>query len=255
MPIEPMEFMKYDKVSDDVYTIGPNVVLRFNVSLSKITNDNKRYHFYKEFEYNTRAQGIDSLVTVKRTFDYYLSIENVQKDKETDDKAFIRIGASDYYRFKGQLDNVYEWFTNKKYKNLFMKDKGKLILTSPVPDSTVGGYPQNKYIRFIPTIIDKNEGNDKMQPGVQMDLSSYNNSVVMTFDRFMGLYYIICNFNMYQSAQNLVGYLGFQPGLNRFNMSSSTNGGRTITVEDFNGLTSGINERTIGSKKNISSLE
>ena len=253
MPIEPMEFIKYDKISDDVYSLGPNVVLRFNVSLSKISMDNKRYHFYKEFEYNTRAQGIPSLVTVKRTFDYYLSIENVQKDKETDDKAFIRIGPYDYYKFKGQLDSVYEWFTGKKYKGLFAKDKGKIIMTNPIPDSTVGGYPQNKFIRFLPTIVDKGEGMDKMQPGVQMDLSNYNNSVVMTFERFMGLYYTICNFNMYLAAQNLVGYLGFHPGLNRMNMSST--GSRTITVEEPISYVDGINERIIGTKRNISSLE
>ena len=254
MPIEPMEFMKYDKISDDVYTIGPNVILRFNVSLSKISMDNKRYHFYKEFEYNTRAQGIDSLVTVKRTFDYYLSIENVQKDRETDDKAFIRIGVYDIYKLKGQLDTVISWFTDKKYKNLYVKDKGKLILTNPIPDSTVGGYPQNKYLRFYPTILDKGEGIDKLQPGVLLELSSVNNCIAMTFERFMGLYYTISNFNMYLAAQNLVGYLGFQPGLNRMNMSSA-GGGRTITVEDFGGITNGINERTIGKSKNISSLE
>ena len=46
--IEPMEFFKIDKVSDDVYAIGPNVILKFNVSLSK-TSQGKRYHFHKEY--------------------------------------------------------------------------------------------------------------------------------------------------------------------------------------------------------------
>ena len=79
MPIQPMEFLKYDKVSDDVYVLGNNAILKFNVSLSKTTSEGKRYHFYKEFEYKARAREYDTLVTVKRSFDYYLSIENSRK--------------------------------------------------------------------------------------------------------------------------------------------------------------------------------
>lgn len=256
MPIEPMEFRRYDKVSDDVYTIGPNVILRFNVSLSKITN-NKRYHFYKEFEYPNRAKEdteLNTLVTIKRSYDFYLSIENIQKDKVTDDKLFIRIGPSDYYRLKSQLDTVLDWFTGKKYKYLFARSRGAVTLVEPVPDSMVGGYPLDKFIGFVPCVIDKGYGSDKTQPGVRMILSNYDNFVEMSFDRFMGFYYIISNFNMYIAAQNLVGYLGFYPGTNRFNMESIT--GRTIALEDFNhSYTSGVNDRVISNKKNISSLE
>ena len=254
MSIQPMEFLKYDKISDDVYMLGPNTVLKFNVSLSKITSEGKRYHFYKEFEYGTRAQGIPSLVTIKRSYDYYLSIENVQKDRLTDSKAFIRIGPYDIYKLKSQLDIVYEWFTNKKYKGLFATNRGKLILTNPVPETTLGGYPQNKFIRFIPTIVDKNEGNDRMEPGIEMDLSSYDNYVIMNVERFMGFYYTISNFNMYLAAQNLVSYIGFPSGINRIDMGSSSSG-KIFVSDEFTGITEGINERTISSKKNISALE
>ena len=46
MLIDPMEFTKYDKISDDVYALGPNTVLRFNVSLSKITSDGKNLNIH-----------------------------------------------------------------------------------------------------------------------------------------------------------------------------------------------------------------
>lgn len=254
MPIQPMEFMKYDKISDDVYVLGANTVLRFNVSLSKITSDGKRYHFYKEFEYGSRAQGYPSLITIKRSYDYYLSIENIQKNKITDEKAFIRIGPYEYYRFMSQLDQVKVWFTDKKFKGLFASTKGKLILTSPVPESTLGGYPQNKFLRFIPTIIDHNEGKNSMEPGIELDLSNYNNYVTMDLNRFMGLYYTVSRFNMYESAQNLVGYIGFPTGNNRISMEPNSSN-HTISVEEFEGNIDGVNDRVIGRKKNISSLE
>lgn len=256
MLIDPMEFIKYDKISDDIYSLGPNAILKFNVSLSKITSDGKRYHFYKEFEYSSRAQGYPSLVTVKRSFDYYLSIENVQKNRTLDEKAYIRIGPQDYFKFLNQLDTVYSWFTDKKYKNLFAKTKGKLILTSPIPEIAVGGYPQNKFLRFAPVVIDKGEGNDVMQPGIELDLSSYDNKVVMSFDRFMGLYYIIKTFDMYGTAQSLANYLGFPDGMNRVNIGKS-GGSKVLYAEDFESpeITEGINGRQIGGSKNISSLE
>lgn len=254
MLIDPMEFMKYDKISDDVYTLGPNTVLRFNVSLSKITSDGKRYHYYKEFEYQSRASNQDTLITVKRNYDYYLSIENVQKNRTTDDKAFIRIGIQEYPKFRAQLEVVYSWFHSKEFKRLFARNKGKLVLTSPVPEDAINGYPQNKFIRFVPTIIDKGEGKDRLEPGIEMDLSSYDNYVLMNYDRFMGLYYLIANFSMYQAAQNLVGCLGLPEGLNRFNMGSA-GAEKLITADEFEGKTEGVSEHTISSMKNISSLE
>lgn len=256
MPQHPIEFMKYDKISDDVYLLGNNVILKFNVSLSKISQDNKRFHFYKEFEYGSRATGYPKLLTIKRSFDYYLSIENIQKNKLTDEKAFIRIGPYDYYKLMSQLDQVYSWFTDKKYKNLFASNRGKLILTNPVPESALRGYPQNKFLRFVPTIIDKTDGETSMQRGVELDLSDYNNYVTMSIDRFMGLYYTISKFNMYEAAQNLVGYLGFPGGINRIDMGNSSTTGKIQYIDEFsNGITEGVNDRVIDKKKNISSLE
>jgi hypothetical protein len=253
MPKPAMEFMKYDKISDDVYVLGPNTILRFSVALSKIANE-KRYHFYKEFEYSSRAQDYPKLLSIKRSFDYYLSLENIQKNKATDEKAFIRIGPTEVYKFVNQLEQVQEWFTAKKYKGLFSTVKGKLVLTNPTPECTLGGYPQNKFLRFIPTIIDKGEGKNSMEPGVELALSSYDNYVVMDVNRMMGLYYTVKNFNMYIAAQNLVGYIGFPSGMNRIEMGNSANY-KLFEAEEPKIEITGVNDRVIGSKKNISSLE
>ena len=250
MAEQAMEFMKYDKISDDVFILGQNTVLKFNVSLSNIQNGN-RYHFYKEYEYNSKSNAYPKLISIKRSFDYYLSIENTQKNKVTDDKAYIRIGPYDIYRFKSQLDQVYSWFTDKKFSKLYVSNRGKLTLTNPVPESSLGGYPMNKFLRFIPTIIESTNG---MERGVELDLSNYNNYVVMSIDRFMGLHYTVSNFNMYLAAQSLVGYIGFPSGMNRFAMNNTVNGNYFLG-EEFSANSEAVNERVIDSKKNISSLE
>ena len=254
--IDPMEFMKYDKISDDVLVLGPNAVLRFSVSLSKISSD-KRYHFYKEFEYPSKSKEFPRLVTIKRSYDYYLSIENVQKNKLTDDKAFIRIGINDLYRFRSQLEEVYRWIFDKRYKSLYATSKGKLVLTNPIPESILGGYPQNKFLRFVPTVIGKDGFPE--EKGIELAMSNYNNYVVMNIDRFMGLYYTVTNFNMYQCAQTMVGYLGFPSDHThtRVSLDGIPTPGRHFYLgdEEIQPDIQTVNDRVISSKRNISSLE
>lgn len=253
--IDPMEFIKYDKITDDVFVLGPNVVLRFNVSLSKSTTEGKRYHFYKEFEYPSKAKDGSTLVVIKRSYDYYLSIENAQKDR-SGDKVFIRIGTQDFYRFKCQIDQAVSWFVDPRYKDLYVKSRGKLTLTSDIPESLVGGYPQGKFIRIIPTIIDKGEGRDRLEQGVEIDLSNYENYVLMNLDKLFNLHFFLSTFNMYMAGQNLVNYLGSHSGVNRYSITDDKSTGKVFRIDpSTESSIDGINERQVGKKKNISSLE
>ena len=252
--IEPMEFFKIDKVSDDVYALGPNVILKFNVSLSKISNG-KRHHFHKEYEYSSR--GIPeqpTLVTIKRSFDYYLSIENMQKDSNGN-KAFIRIGPQEYMLFKRGLEEAISWFTDKKWSKLFAHNNGKLILVSPIPEFDIPNLPMQKYIHISPVIIDKGIANADKEPGVRFVLGDESNFVDMNLDRLMGLYYIISCFNMYQAALSIVNYVERPEfGTNRFIMKTefSIPDKQEDIRQGVSGITSG---RVVDCKRNISSLE
>ena len=44
-PIE-IDYIDYEKITDDLYIIGQNLILRFNVSLAKKMNNGDRYHFH-----------------------------------------------------------------------------------------------------------------------------------------------------------------------------------------------------------------
>lgn len=221
-----VDFFLVDKLSDEVYNIGPNVSLRFNVSLSKITSG-KRYHFHKEYEYPVNGINEKTLSTIKRSFDYYLSIENNQK--ENGNKLFIRIGIDEFFIVKKNLETVISWFTSDEYSKLFVSSCGKLIMTSPIPNCKFY-LPQNKYLEFFPTIIDRGIANSDKEPGVRMYLSDPNYFIDVRINKIMGLYYSISTFNMYQAAQILINYLGRpELGTNRYVMPT---GGRTFFSSD-----------------------
>ena len=252
--IEPMEFFKIDKISDDVYVIAPNVVLKFNVSLSKVSNG-KRYHFHKEYEYPSKnIPNQPTLVTIKRNFDYYFSIENAQKDNNGN-KLFIRIGPQEYFLFRKGIETAISWFTSDKYKNLFASNKGKLFLTSPIPEYRISNLPMQKYIELTPTIIDHGMANTDREPGIEITFDDAN-IIDINLDRLMGLYYIISGFNMYQAALSVVNYLERPEfGTNRFVMESS----HTLPshINERSGSSGIINRfvTPVGSKDNINLLE
>ena len=147
------QFLQLDKISDDVLSIAPNIVLRFNVALSKISSG-KRYHYHKEYMYSSKNYQ-DPLITIRRSFDYYLSFENSVK-KDGYDKLFIRVGIADYLLLKHGFEEAVSWFTDKKYEYLYAKDRGKLIMVSPIPKNIIR-LPQNKYITLTPTIVEKGQ--------------------------------------------------------------------------------------------------
>lgn len=218
--IDPIEYEKYDKIVDTIYTLGMNCVLRFNVSLSRGYND-KRYHFYKEFEYGSKyGDGPQTLVTIKRDYDYYLSIENNIKPDNTN-KCFIRIGATEYYLFKNAIETVISWFIDSKYKDLFQMKNNELIVVAPAPHFRLNGFPMDKYLSFDPVVSQKGQSKFDCEPGVKIELSDPNNIVIMNLDKLMGLSYILSSFNMIQSAQIMINYLGRPEfGTNRYVMET-----------------------------------
>lgn len=248
---EPIDFFMVDKISDDVYVISSNAVLKFNVALSKI-NGGKRYHYHKEFEYPVEGVSeVKSLATIRRTFDYYLSIENPVKDSKGN-KAFIRIGPTEYFLLKKALEEVISWFTDKKYENLFARYNGKLVLTNPTPSRRINSLPMQKYIEFVPIILDKGIANADKEPGIRMFLSSPENYTDFGVDRLMGLYYSVSTFNMYLSATNLVNYLGRPDfGTNRVVLNA---GGKTFTEPPEHKANS-IEGRFVKSLNNIEAFE
>ena len=56
----PIIYMDYDKISDDIYQLDKNCVVRFNVNLSKMNEDERRF-FHSEYRYKSRNKGNKAL--------------------------------------------------------------------------------------------------------------------------------------------------------------------------------------------------
>lgn len=226
-------FNKYDKIVDDITLLGYNVILRFNVILSKPLKDGKRYHFHQEYEYDSNKY-IDNnrLVTLRRNFDYYLSIENI-RENENGIKEFIQIRPKDMIGLLANLHRVSEWFNmndvfayNKENKLILYKHQNPIIIYLSM----------DKYIKFEPIIV-KYTNIEKI--GVRLYLSSEEHYADIDVDKFMEFMYFMNTFNMYQSAQLMINYLGMPDyGTNRHSFDYVNN---YVTDEENNGFVSAPN--------------
>ena len=208
--IQPLEYLQYERISDDVYYLGQSVVLRFSVQLAKYGSDGSRYHFHKEYSYrSTKTHSNEPYISasIKRTFDYYLSIETI-KSSSTPEKEFIRIGVTEIMLVRDAFKRVLSWFTDSKYDGLFAYKEDKLIVTNPIPTETIAGLPMKKYLKIEPAVVGREIGDDYSVPGVIIYLSSEYQYIKMSLSKLAGLVYILENFNMYQSAQLMINYLG-----------------------------------------------
>jgi hypothetical protein len=214
-----ISFDQYDKISDDVYFLGQNAILKFNVSLSKTSDAFGRQHFHKEFEYSSKNYD-KPLVTIRRSFDYFLTIENI---KHTDDgkKEYIRIGIEEMILFKQRLKEAAKWFSDPKYKDLYVTHKDQLVMRYKLERIELPYLPMGKYLSFQAIIYTFGE---EQAPGVRMYLSDENNFVDMHINKFMGLVYLIDNMNLYESAQLMLNYIN-RPE-NGYNLMSFDNSER-----------------------------
>lgn len=194
--MRPIQYIDYDKLSDDVLYLGSKLFLRMNVSLSSKGDQDQRYHFHKEYKYDSKY-ATDKLMSIKRSFDYFLSLEKI------DCKVSIMIRSQDMILFKVKLEQVSKWFETDTFG---LKGKELIVIKKRQP-ILLEGLALNKYIQFDPIVITW-ENTGEQTPGVRVTLGDPSIFADITVDKFFGLVYTISTFNMYQSAQILVNYLG-----------------------------------------------
>lgn len=227
----------YDKISDDLYIMGSNTILRFNVSLAKVnSNDSTRIHYHKEFKYATGKYSDRKEVSIiRRSFDFFLSIENF-KNTDAYTKEFIMIRTQDMYFIRESLKVVRDWMRGELFNKIFAKKNGALVVLYS-PKLMINGLAQDKYIEVEPCIITYK--NDITTTGIRMYLSNNANYVDMSFDKFMGMLYLIDSINMYEAAQLMINYIQ-RPEL----------GTNQISFDRYNHIDDAeVNEETISKQK------
>lgn len=229
--INGVEYLDYDKISDDLCWLGNRCVVRMVVKLANKAKDGTRYHFHKEFKYQSSYINNPELITIRRSFDYYISIDHLES---TDGGVMITI--RDILLLRMKVSEVFNWF----YDNTFAIKKGKMIILEKKQPVFIDNLVGNKSIIFEPIIYTDFE--DKQSKGVRVTLNNSNFTDVPA-NAFAGFVYIINSIDMFTAAQNMINYIGhpdFGTNLYRFERSEY------VGKEDITGNV--IKERTIKGK-------
>lgn len=192
----------YEKISDICMWLSNEYVLKFTVELNKHNDKFGKINYYKEIGYTSNGEY---KVNINRDFIYYLSIESLHRN-QNGNKIQIRITINDIYFLKYKLNQITSWFTNKEYENLFVKKDNKIIIIDKV-DPIIINCAFNMYIEFEPSVFTYENSNEQI-PGIRIFLSSDSVSFFMNVNTLFSFKYFIDTFNMYQSAQNMLNYLG-----------------------------------------------
>lgn len=203
--IEPVSFCHddYEKLVDELMYLD-KYILKFNVILGSLDKDGNKRSFHNEFRYRSnKYQNKKALNTIKRNFNYYLSIESITQD-EIGNKDFIMIRAQDMYYLRSQLNNAMKWFTSSEFKDLYVYKDNQLIIQGRPNPIEIQGLYQGKYILLSPIIM---EYNGTFTEGIRFVLNN-SNCFDLSVDRYCALVYLLSSFDMYMAASLLLSYFG-----------------------------------------------
>lgn len=187
----------YEKLQDDIYYIGGGIYLRLNVVLAKKDKDGNRRFFVSNYRYSSKYVDKGKVITMRRSFDYYLTIECT-----SDNTQNIIIRVQNMILLKAKIKEVTKWFSDS---NVFGIRNNKLVISKKV-SVVIDGFPMEKFITLEPVIINYDDSSVQ-RPGVRFMV---NNMIFtdMAIENFYGLAYLIDTLNLYQSAQILTSSIG-----------------------------------------------
>ena len=199
--MEAIHFLDYEKISDVLMKLSNDMTLSFNVSLAYRKQDGSRNHYHKEYSYKSRYIDKGNVISLKRNFKYYLSI-----DIKDDFNNSVMITAANMIALRMKLKIVYGWLTS-----LFKYQDDKLIISGTWNDNYLY-LNQYSCLKFEPTVCMYEDGTYK--EGVRIYINNDSLFFELDIDRFMEFYYIIDNIDMYQNAIIILNYLHPDYGTN-----------------------------------------
>lgn len=194
--INGIEYIDYDKISDDLCWLGNKCIVRMVVKLASKGKDGTRYHFHKEFKYQSSYINKPELITIRRSFEYYISIDHLES------KENIIITIRDILLLRMKISEVFNWFFDKT----FAMKNGKMIILEKKKPVFVDGLLGGKFLSFEPIVYIDFE--DKQSKGVRITLNNPDSYVDVPVNIFSGFVYSINSVDMFTAAQNLINYIG-----------------------------------------------
>ena len=222
---------KYNKIIDNVYNICYGLSIKMIVLLARKQSDGTRYSYHHEYEYRMGRYNVENLRTIKREFDYFLSLEiNNPYDMI---KESIRIYPQDILPIKQQLIHLYS-----KFFNYFNSNIGDQYGTLNI---------KNLVIDLVALVLERDNGDT--YNGIRMYFPDYGTYFDVSLERFSGLAYTLDCINMYEAAQNMINYFGYpEYGYNLTNYTN--NNGRMDEIYEEKNNIEGIKGNIANSRIN-----
>lgn len=193
-----MNFIEYDSISDKMFWFNQDTYLSFTVKLTRKDKDGNRNHYHSEYIYDSQYIDTQYGISIKRQYDYYLSINSTNSW----DKLFIQIRIQNMI----MLNMVLKQITNILLNNeLWVEKNGRLMTKGTISPLVVTGLPMNKWLQFEATPIINPDG--KYSKGVRITLSDNNRFVDINMDQFLGFTYLMGSIDMLQLAATLINYI------------------------------------------------
>lgn len=231
-----IEYIDYDKISDDLCWLGNKCVVRMVVKLARKGKDNERNHFHREYKYSTPYVDKREAITIRRSFSYYISIDPLEYSNSS-----IMITINDILLLRQKLAEAFNWL----YDNTFAYKKSKLIILNKRQPAIVDGLVGGKMMKFEPIIYEDMEG--KQEAGVRITLNDNNIFTDVPMSILTGFMYLMNSVDMFTAAQNMINYIGhpdFGTNLLRFEESKYVSG--NVKPSDV------VKERKINTKQKVS---
>jgi hypothetical protein len=188
-------FEDYDTISDTIDWLGQSVQYKFVTKLSSKDKNGNRTSFHREYAYSSTYNDTEMAYSIKRSFDYYVTLESIDKS------TYIQIRQQNMIMMQNILNQVVSWLFNESYWAV----KNKILVLKGKPKPLIMNYlPMNKWLSFELIVIEYNNQFDK---GIRICLSDESIYVDVRIDNFMGFVYYMNTLNMYQCALSIVNYL------------------------------------------------
>ena len=198
-------------MSDVIYKINEDVKLMFKtvVGFNTYGTSSKYVSNYQEYIINDNPNGN---TMIKRTFSYYLYIDN----RMLNDKLYIY--PENMIPLITVMDRIKNlWIDNGMNTVYGCVDNNRLTLMSG--NEFIVRLPFDKILKFKPGIL-KTELLD--MPCIELYLN-VNDPVILTFEVFTGLYYIISRIDMLGYANTAFSYIMLQNEHINTNRPGTTN--------------------------------
>ena len=201
-------FSEYERMEDQVYWLSPNISLVFVVTMAKKGTNNEKVFFHYETEYTSNFVGSQTGRSIKRNLGFYFVFRN-----KNDFFNSIIMRPQDVFIFTMLIEKkVLPWFFGNKDQRIFSVVEDKLFITGKF-NKVLYAQSESKWITIEPIVMEYSD--NLCKEGVRMCFNYNDEYIDIDIDKFVGLFYILKNTDMYSVACSMLSYAKIPPyGIN-----------------------------------------